>query len=161
MKPNITSETKRIDMLPMVKHYISELGLYEIFKKYIPKRPNACMEPAQILCMMIVNIICAARPLYKVEEWLADYTDGMAEEGINASQYNDDRLGRSLDKLFSACRNSMMTELSANAIRVHALETDEIHNDSTSVTFTGEYENQPPSTVNLARGFNKDHRLFI
>jgi hypothetical protein len=59
MKPNITSETKRIDVLPMVKHYISELGLYEIFKKYIPKRPNAYMEPAQILFMMIVNIICA------------------------------------------------------------------------------------------------------
>jgi transposase len=158
MKLNITSVTKHIDVLPMVKHYISELGLYELFKRYIPKKPNAFMEPAQTLCMMIVNIICAPRPLYKVEDWLADYTDGMAEEGINASQYNDDRLGRDLDKLYNADRHSMMTEVSSNAIVVYSLETDDVHNDSTSVTFTGEYEDQPPETVNLARGFNKDHR---
>jgi hypothetical protein len=33
--------------------------------------------------MMIINIICAAGLLYKVEEWLTDSTDGMAEESIN------------------------------------------------------------------------------
>lgn len=158
MKPDIKAETKCIAVLPMVKHYISEMGIYEIFDKHMPERPNAFMAPAQILCMMIINIICAARPLYKVEEWLSDYTDGMAEEGINASQYNDDRLGRCLDKLFMADRNSLMAELSANAIRIHALETADIHNDSTSVTFTGEYEDQPPAAVQLTRGFNKDHR---
>jgi len=158
MKPVITAETKRIDVLPMVKHYISKLGVYETFNKHIPKSPNGFMVPAQALSMMIINIICAARPLYKVEEWLADYTDGMAEDGINASEYNDDQLGRCLDKLFGADRHSILTELSANAIRVYALETNDIHNDSTSVTFTGEYEDQPPANVNLARGFNKDHR---
>lgn len=158
MKPVIKAETKRIDVLPMVKHYISELGIYEIFNKHIPKRSNGFIAPSQSLCMMIINIICAARPLYKVQEWLADYTDGMAEESVNASEYNDDQLGRCLNKLFGADRNSMMTELSAHAVRVHTLETNDIHNDSTTVTFTGEYEDQPPANVNLARGYNKDHR---
>ena len=82
----------------------------------------------------------------------------MAEEEINASKYNDDRLGRCLDKLFEADRNSIMTELSGNAIRVHSLETNDVHNDSTSVTFTGEYEDVEAGDVTLARGFNKDHR---
>ncbi|MBW2010503.1 MAG: DUF4277 domain-containing protein [Deltaproteobacteria bacterium] len=131
---------------------------YQLFHKYIPRQPNATMEPAQALCIMILNIICARRPLYKVEEWLADYTDGMAEEVMDASQYNDDQLGRSLDKLFKADRHSIMAELSANAIKLHKLETDDIHNDSTSITFTGEYKNQEEGTVNLTRGFNKDHR---
>jgi len=158
LEPNFTAKTKRVDVLPLVKHYISQLNFYQLFHKYIPRQPNATMEPAQALCIMILNIICARRPLYKVEEWLADYTDGMAEEVMDASQYNDDQLGRSLDKLFKADRHSIMAELSANAIKLHKLETDDIHNDSTSITFTGEYKNQEEGTVNLTRGFNKDHR---
>ena len=158
MKKTIKAATKKIDVLPMVKHYITELNLYEIFNKQIPQKNNEDMAPAQVLCMMVMNIICASRPLYRFSEWLADYLDGMAEEQTNASKYNDDRLGRCLDKLFETDRNSIMTELSGNAIRVHDLETNDVHNDSTSVTFTGEYEGQEDATIKLARGFNKDHR---
>ena len=82
MKPIITVETKRIDVLPMVKYYISELGVYAIFNKHIPKSANGFMAPAQSLSIMIINILFASRPVYKIEEWLAEYTDGMAEEGI-------------------------------------------------------------------------------
>ncbi len=158
MKEVIKAVTKRIDVLPMVKYYISELDLFEIFNKHMPKKSNEHMEPAQVLCMMVMNIICASRPLYRFSDWLSDYLDGMAEEQTNASKYNDDRLGRNLDKLFNTDRNSMMTELSGNAINVHSLETNDVHNDSTSVTFTGEYEGQDPGSITLARGFNKDHR---
>ena len=158
MEADFTAKTKRIDVLPLVKYYLSELDFYPIFQKYIPKQSNAEMEPAQALCMMVLNIICARRPLYKVEEWLADYTDGLSEKVINASQYNDDQPGQSMDKLFAADRHGIMSELSSNAIKVHELQTDDMHNDSTSVTFSGEYETQEQGSVNLTRGFNKDHR---
>lgn len=158
---HIQSQTKRIDVLPMVKHYIDSLGLYALFQKHISKPPNSPIEPAQVLCMMVTNIICASKPLYKVEEWLSDYTDGLTEEAINASQYNDDQLGRNADRLFNTDRHSMMSELSANAIKVYNLETNAIHNDSTSVTFCGAYEGYDQSNCNavhLTQGFNKDHR---
>lgn len=48
MKEVIKTVTKRIDVLPMVKHYISELNLFEIFNKHIPKKSNEHMEPAQV-----------------------------------------------------------------------------------------------------------------
>jgi len=158
MYKNISSATKRLGVMPMVKHYISELKMHQIFGKHIPVKPNEKLEPAQVLCMMVLNIICASRPLYRVQEWLTDYTDGISEKDLYAAQYNDDRLGRNLDKLFEADRSSMLTEFSANAIKLHNLQTDDIHNDSTSVTFTGEYENSNKANINLARGFNKDHR---
>lgn len=158
MNKNISSVTKRLGVVPMVKYYISELNLHKIFEKHIPMKLNEKLEPAQVLNIMLLNIICASSPLYRVKEWLMDYTDGMAEKDIYAAQYNDDRLGRNLDKLFKSDRNSMLAELSANAIRLHNLQTNAIHNDSTSVTFTGEYKNSNQANVNLARGFNKDHR---
>jgi hypothetical protein len=48
-----------------------------------------------------------------------------------------------------------MTELSCNAIRVHELLTDEVLNDSRSITFIGNYKNQDPATVMLRHGHNK------
>ena len=72
--------------------------------------------------------------------------------------YNDDQLARKLDLLFKADRNSFMAELSSNAIDVYLLETKQIHNDSTSITFLGQYENDDSKAVKLKHGFNKDHR---
>ena len=152
---------KKVDVLPLVKHYIEELNLFSVFQRYIPKPPNCEVEPAQVLCVMLANIICAQKPLYKIEEWVSEYTDGLNRAGINASKYNDDRLGRETDRLYDADRKSMMTEISANAINVHSLETEKIHNDSTSVTFKGAYKNSEKSDgVRLTNGFNKDHRDF-
>ncbi len=155
----IQVQVKKVDVMPLVKHYIEELNLYSIFQKHMPKSPNAEVEPAQVLCVLIMNILCAGKPLYQVEEWMAEYTDGITEEAINASQYNDDRLGRVTDVLYEKDRATMMTEISSNAIRVHELETNVVRNDSTSITFTGAYENQSEKeTVRLTQGFNKDHR---
>ena len=150
--------TKRVDVLPMVKHYIDQLGIYGLFSKYVKKPERSPVDPAQILSVLVANIVCASQPLYKVEQWAADYMDGLSEYGLNASIYNDDQIAKSLDLLFKADRNSFMSELTANAIWVYLLETKQIHNDSTSVTFTGAYENQHPRAVKLKHGFNKDHR---
>ena len=86
------TKIKQVDVLPMVKHYISEMKLHELFDKYIPNDNGCEIKPAQVLCMMIMNIVVAAKPLYKVDEWLIEHLDGKAEEMVNAGKYNDDRL---------------------------------------------------------------------
>ncbi len=141
----------------MVKYYLDELGIHDIFNKYVPSK-NFKVDHSQVLCILITNIICSNRPLYKVYEWLSPYVDGLVEENVNSSLYNDDRLGRSLDALFKADRHSMMTELASTAIKVHKLITDALHNDSTSITVKGKYKNQNPDAVQLKHGKNKDFR---
>ena len=150
--------TKKVDVLPMVKYYMDQLGIYGLFAKYV-KKPKSCpVDPAQILSIMVVNIVCASHPLYKIKQWIADYTDGLSEYPLNASDYNDDQLVKNLDRLFDADRHSFMCELSCNAINVYLLETNQIHNDSTSITLIGEYKIEDPEAVKLKYGFNKDHR---
>jgi len=150
--------TKKVDVLPMVKYYMDQLGIYGLFTKYVQKPERSPVDPAQILSMMVANIVSASRPLYKVEQWAAEYMDGLSEYGLNASIYNDDQLARKLDLLFKADRNSFMAELSSNAIDVYLLEKKQIHNDSTSITFFGQYKNEDSEAVKLKHGFNKDHR---
>jgi len=152
------TKLKQVDVLPMVKHYISELGLHDLFDKYVPNSHGAEIKPAQVLCMMVMNIVVASKPLYQVNEWLCGYLDGKAEDMNQAGKYNDDRCARDLDNLFYADRHSLMAEMSSSAIQVHALECERIHNDSTSVSFYGAYETPEAGAVQLNWGYNKDHR---
>jgi transposase len=76
---------------------------------------------------------------------------------------NDDRVGRALDHLRRADRASLLTALVLRAVRAFAIDLTELHQDTTTVTFSGEYADQPP-TESSARppritcGYNKDHR---
>ncbi len=149
---------KQVDVLPMVKYYMDELDLFNLFTKYVPSPEGNIADHAESLCILTANIICDNRPLYKIQDWLRHYSDGLVEEPIEASLFNDDRLARALSALFRADRNSLMTEASCSAISVHHLLTDQIHNDSTSVTFIGKYETPDPEAVNLRQGHNKDFR---
>ena len=149
---------KRLDILPIVQYYISALGLYMLFEEYIPNTTGCDINPSQVLCMMIMNIVAAPKPLYKVDNWLLDYVDGQTEQGVNSGKYNDDRLGRTLDKLYEADRNALMSKAAVSAIKVHGLETDRIHNDSTSISFAGSYSSQNSDTIDITYGHNKDHR---
>ncbi len=142
----------------MVKHLMDELDLLNLFTKYVPAAPDCLADHAESLCILTANIICENKPLYKVCEWLSKYSEGLCQDQEKANLFNDDRLARALSALFDADRHSIMTEVSGNAIAVHKLLTDEIHNDSTTVTFMGKYDNPDPEAVKFKHGHNKDFR---
>jgi transposase len=149
---------KQVDVFPLVKHFMDELNLLNLFKKYVPASNGSLTDHAESLCVLIANIICNNKPLYKVQEWLSKYSDGLTSEVVAVNLFNDDRLARALSALFHSDRNSLMTEVSSNAILVHKLLTDEIHNDSTTITFKGKYDCPDPAAVKLKNGHNKDYR---
>ena len=95
---------------------------------------------------------------YKIEEWISRYSDGFVPIPRHAAVFNDDRLARDLSALYRADRQSLMTELSIKAIKAHEIMTDEIHNDSTSITLMGAYETNDPNAAEPKHGHNKDHR---
>lgn len=157
---NVNINGKQVDSLLLVKHFMDELDLHTLFKQHVPCSRQAQVEPAELICMLIANITISAKPLYKVDRWAKDYVDGIFVGDMdNANLFNDDRLGWALDKLFESDRNTMMTTLTAKAIDVHELQVDSLHNDTTTVTFQGDYDNDPEEgVVKLKHGHNKDHR---
>ena len=102
---------KQVDVLPMVKHFMDELDLFNLFKKYVPAAPDCLADHAESLSVLTANIICNNKPLYKVKEWLSKYSDGIVDQPLNASLFNDDRFARALSALFHADRHSLMTEV--------------------------------------------------
>jgi transposase len=148
----------QVDVLPMVKHFMDKLDLFNLFAKYVPATAGSLADHAESLCILTANIICENKPLYKVQEWLSKYCDGLDADPVAAVLFNDDRLARALSVLFHSDRHSLMTEVSGNAIAVHKLLTNEIHNDSTTVTFIGKYDTPDSEAVKLKHGHNKDFR---
>jgi len=148
----------QVDVLPLVKHYMEQLDMVNLFTKYVPAAPGSLADHAESLCILTANIICDNKPLYKVQEWLCQYSDDLGKGPEEATLFNDDRLARALSALFEADRHSLMTEVSGNAIATHNLLTDEVHNDSTTVTFIGKYDNPDEQAVKLKHGHNKDFR---
>jgi transposase len=78
---------------------------------------------------------------------------------------NDDRVGRCLDRLFDADIPSLTLAVVAHAVREFAVDLDELHNDSTTVTFHGDYEAADHQRtlrgklrLAVTHGHNKDHR---
>ena len=85
--------------------------------------------------------------------------------GRTTRRLNDDRVGRALDRLFDADVASLALDVAARAVREFGVALDELHNDSTTVTFHGDYDSAAEERTLRGRlrtaitwGHNKDHR---
>lgn len=152
-------QVHQLDSFPIVKHYLDQLEVYSLFENHLTESSPI---HASSLCVLITNIIISVHPLYKISEWLGNYTDGQSEYGYESRLFNDDRLGESLDILYKSDRHNLMSALSVKAIEQYELETDQIHNDSTSISLSGDYLTCSLSGeskgVTPRKGYNKDGR---
>jgi hypothetical protein len=98
-------------------------------------------------------------------EWAGDYDPerlGLGDQAV--ALLNDDRVGRALDQRFDADRASLMTALVLRAITAFGVELEQFHNDSTSITFTGQYTQasgrklRGKQALKITEGHNKKHR---
>ncbi|MFM7161924.1 MAG: IS1634 family transposase, partial [Planctomycetaceae bacterium] len=116
--------------------------------------------------MLLKNYLLAREPLYGVAEWgLRQAPDllGLSRDQVQA--FNDDRIGRCLDRLFAADCGAVALRVATQAVREFQVSLDELHNDSTTITFHGAYaeaqtaESRPQGRVPaITWGHNKDHR---
>ena len=149
-------KVQKIEVGTLIDYYLKELGFESTLAHHLEAGREE-IPVSTVLRVLLQNIMMSTSPLYKLSDWLLDYSDGMGEFGAIANKFNDERLGRSLDRLYEADRSSLMAELSGKAVELHNLETEKIHNDTTTVSFTGsKYDEQEAAGVKLARGYNKD-----
>ena len=158
--------TRVLGALPVVNHLLARLGLDAILARHLPDDDaRYTLARATVVGLLVRNLVLHREPVYALGEWVAPYDPGLL--GLAPEQValvNDDRVGRVLDKLFHADRASLFTEVVLAAVAEFAVDTSELHNDSTSVSFTGAYRGatgrprggQP--TPHITHGHSKDHR---
>ena len=157
---------EKLGSLPLVNWFLGRLRLAEILGRHLPvDDARLRVAPATMIALVVRNIVLSHEPLYALSEWASPYEPSLLElEAEDLSALNDDRVGRTLDRLFDADRASLLTELVVHMIKEFDLDVSRLHNDSTTVTFHGDYENATGdergghATPRITHGFNKDHR---
>ncbi len=151
---------KRVAELPLLNHLAKRLHFDELLALHISGHGNEKVPAAQTLLMLVFNITSGRLPLYELAQWTTDF-DGRLFEGdsdLPPSLFNDDRYGRALDKLYSADRASLMTDLVLAMVQALQLDLSQLHNDSTSIKTCGQMPGTTQSGVQFVHGHSKDHR---
>lgn len=158
--------SKAVGPLPIINHFLNRLRLDRFLERFVPHTDRRLkLPPATGLGVLLRNVLVAREPLYGLSQWARRFDEtllGLPRGG--PSLLNDDRVGRCLDSLFRADRAALMTAIVVHAVRTFDVDLRELHNDSTTVTFTGQYAGAKGQSVfghpthRITHGRNKDHR---
>ena len=136
-----TLNSYRIGALPIIDRLLERMRLEEFLRSYLPRADRRCrIAPAIGVTLLLKNVLLCREPLYGVGEWAARYApEALGFADTQLPSLNDDRVGRCLDQLFRSDVTSLVLALVTHVVREFQVDLDELHNDSTTVTFHGDY----------------------
>jgi len=157
--------TEEIGPLPIVNHYINRLNIDGILSQHLVTANTRKVEPVRCIGLLLRNLVIERQPMYGLQEWALRYKPELLDITPDmATALNDDRIGRALDMMFDSDRASMQTEIVVRAIKEFKLDLSQMHNDATTITLSGQYQDangdmkRGKDALNITYGYNKDHR---
>ena len=137
------------------------LKIAEIIDAVVEWDPVQChLSPGNRVKALIINLLVDREALYHVERFYANQDLEVlfgTEQQIRAKEFNDDALGRALDKLFASGQlKKLFSTIALTAAATHNVPIVGIHVDTTSISVQGAYEGE--GDLDITFGFSKDHR---
>lgn len=161
----LSLRSQRLGPLPVVNHFLRRLRLQEHLERFVPTPdPRTRLPYAQGLGVLLRSILVERDPIYRQQETVATYApEAFGLTPARAAGVGDDAIGRALDRLFDADRGSLLTAVVVAAGEAFELSFEELHNDSTTVHFCGQYRASGRSIRGrrcpwITFGYSKDHR---
>jgi transposase len=158
--------TERLGALPVINHFAARLDVEGILERFVPTTDRRVRLPyAKGLGVLLRSILVEREPIYRQYETVSTFSQEAF--GLDAQllhHVKDDAIGRALDRLFDADRAALLTEVVVAATTTFEVTLDELHNDSTTVSFCGQYRGASGRSIRGKRapfityGFSKDHR---
>jgi transposase len=156
-----------IGVLPILDRFFDRLRLESFLRDHLGPEDRRCrIATSTGLLLLLKNLLVSREPLYGIAEWAARHVPellGLGPDHLPA--LNDDRVGRCLDRLFDADIPTLTLAIVVHAVAEFDVELDELHNDSTTITFHGDYETADQERtlrgrlrLAITHGHNKDHR---
>lgn len=157
----------RLGALPIINRLIERMRLHEFLTRHLPPEDNRTkLATPTVVLVLVKNLLIAREPMYGVAEWASDYAPrllGLPEESLK--HLHDDRVGRCLDRVFAALDSNLILDIVRHVVGEFDVRLEELHNDSTTITFCGDHAEAAAEQRRLGRtapaitwGHNKDHR---
>lgn len=148
--------------LPLAIRLLAERVQWEaVVDALLPWDPvRTQTPPSRLLLALVMNVVTQRTPLYHVERWAATLPlDLLWAPSVQAATFNDDALGRVLEKLARHGR----TVVGTLGVRWQALGQAApplLHTDTTSFSLFGDYPGSTPDgeAPHITYGYSKAHR---
>lgn len=163
---DLTLTTERLGPLPVISHFLRRLDLDGRLDRFVPTTDRRVRVPyGKALGVLLRSILVEREPIYRQHETVTGFApECFGLELDEATAISDDAIGRALDRLFDADRAAILTDVVVGAVREFEVALDELHNDSTTVSFCGQYRAAQGRKLRGRRapaityGFSKDRR---
>jgi transposase len=147
--------------LPLVLGVLRRLEVATVIDRLLPPNPAHVLSCGRGVEALVLAILDGHHALYKIGARLEER--GMLpllQEGLGRASLHDYRLGQILDALFAANLNGVFGAVALKALEVYAIPTPWLHQDTTTITLYGAYEDAPktPEAPRPAYGHSKDGR---
>jgi transposase len=165
--PGLTLQSYEVGGLPLLQQILERMQLERLLQQYLPKDDPRCEFPtSRALVVLVQNVLVSRAPVYAVGEWAAQYAPDLLNMWPEqVALLHDDRLGRGLTRLFAGTSPELILAVVRHVIEEFQVGLDELHNDSTTVSFYGAYSEAAEEGRRLGRathaitfGHSKDHR---
>jgi transposase len=150
--------------LPLVLGVIRKLNVAALIDTFCPPHPAHVLSCGRGVEALLLAILDGHHALYKVGARLEERgLVPLLQPGLQCASLHDYRLGQILDALFAAHLNRVFGAIALNALEVYALATPWLHQDTTTITLYGAYEEEAhlgkgPVPPRPAYGHSKDGR---
>jgi transposase len=162
-----TLHSYSVGALPIINRLLDRIDLKRKLEDHLRRDgPRMEIPTSSGVLLLVRNCLVSREPIYGVGEWASFFAPDLL--GLTRGQVallNDDRAGRWLDRLFDCDIPHLALAVVRHVIGEFSLSLDEFHNDSTTVSFFGTYEDAAEEGVQRGRptpaityGRSKAHR---
>lgn len=153
-----THSRKVIGIHPVIQFFIEKLNVHQIINSYFPQDQRMVLPFEKTLCTLVHNILGASSPMYEIADWCKRLDETCVGLDTDESQHiGDDRIGRALEAFYNGRHKDFFFQLALRAIKIFKLDCSRVHQDTTTITFSGKYESWE-AMERATHGHNKDHR---
>ena len=159
--------THTVGALPILNRLLERMRLHEFLTRHLPREDaRTKIDTPRVVLLVLRNLLVSREPMYGVVEWARNFAPDLFDLwSEDLDHLNDDRVGRSLERVFQALDTNLIMDVVTHVVREFRVRLDELHNDSTTVTFFGNYPDASAEQRFLGStapavtwGHNKDHR---
>src|SRR5919199_3469556 len=161
MKAPVTStpeivDVTRLDHLPLVGAMLRELAVKETRDALIPPHKRNAVTVGECVEALVLTILTGEHALSRVAQTLAGYDLAVIfQRSLDAAHFHDNRLGRTLEALWTAGLDRSYGAVISQAIQRYALDLARLHTDATTLKLYGVYERDGDEGPRITYGYSR------
>lgn len=154
-------DVRDVGPAPLLAALGREVGIIEAINETVEWDEKQCfIDPGTHTLAMVIDILLGRSPLYLVEKHYAEMdVELIFGKGFKSSDFNDDALARTLDKIYAAGAKKVFCHVALKALLKEGLSFDTLHADTTAKLVYGDYPFE--KGLKITFGYNKERRVDL